>query len=307
MAENQVSKYVKERQNFPYTEEIGWSFSRYDDFSKCKRKYYFQRYQKYDLDHYNDIQRLKNLTSIPLEIGSLTHLICEALLTRLKKTQGEIDLPSLAAYTRSQANATAGKKAFSEVYYHQQPVIDIESSIVIPTLQAMMNLLQSARYQWILEEALVSKDDWYIEHTNGNYFGECRIENMKAYFKVDFMFPVEDELYILDWKTGKPNDKKYGIQLRGYAAWANSQFGTDVSKIKPIVSHMLPEYSETAIQVTDFDIDDLATRIRNQSEEMKSFCEIPETNVPKPKEMFPMTPHESFCSYCNFREICKRG
>ena len=33
---------------FPFTSILGWSATRYETFSICKRKYYYQYYSKYD-------------------------------------------------------------------------------------------------------------------------------------------------------------------------------------------------------------------------------------------------------------------
>ena len=37
-----------ELKRFDYTPILGWSMTRYDVFSICKRKYYYQYYAKYD-------------------------------------------------------------------------------------------------------------------------------------------------------------------------------------------------------------------------------------------------------------------
>ena len=53
---------------FEYTAILGWSSTRYDIFSECKRKYYYQYYAKFDKEYQkHNIDFLKGLTSIPME------------------------------------------------------------------------------------------------------------------------------------------------------------------------------------------------------------------------------------------------
>jgi hypothetical protein len=120
------------------------------------------------------------------------------------------------------------------------------------------------------------------------------------------MFPIGDELHILDWKTGKSDYAKHSTQLHGYAGWANFHFGKEYSKIKTTIAYLLPEYKETSVDITEFHIDDFTERVRSQTDEMYAYCSEPELNIPLEKEKFKMTPAVNFCKYCKFRELCDR-
>ena len=81
-----------EMKRYAYTPVLGWSFSRYETFSNCKRKYFYNYYAKHDTVF--DIKKilfLKKLTSIPLEIGNISHEVIEGVLKRLIKTTEPID------------------------------------------------------------------------------------------------------------------------------------------------------------------------------------------------------------------------
>ena len=81
---------------FPFTSILGWSSSRYDVFSTCKRKYYYRYYAKHDTDFALDqISRLKQLTTVPLTVGSIAHDVIETLLKRLQKSDADIDTSRL--------------------------------------------------------------------------------------------------------------------------------------------------------------------------------------------------------------------
>ncbi len=301
-----MSEYYKRLRKFEFTDILGWSYSRHNTFQQCKRKYYYEYYRKRDIENVAKIALLKDLTTVPLEIGNISHKLIQALLSRLQKSAGEIDREKFYEYARRLTFDVCKEKKFEDVYYGRREAIDFDTEIFQPVMAAMKNFLESDRLQWLFEEALVSKDDWIIEFEDNNRYGECRIDNQKAYCKVDFLFPVGDRLHIIDWKTGKEDYAKHSIQLRGYAGWANFQFGTDYSSISTTVAYLLPAYKETTVVLNEYDIDDFATRVREQTDAMYQFCEVPELNIPLPKEQFEMTPMVNFCRTCKYRELCDR-
>ena len=301
-----MTGYAAKLRAFEYTEVLGWSYSRYDTFEQCKRMYYYQYYGKRDMEHdIHKINFLKNLTSLPLEIGSITHNVIQRLLKRLQKTDDPINLEKFFDYAEKETLNTCSQKNFEELYYKQRDSIDFKLEVYTEVSKALENFLQSDRMQWLLEEALAYKDEWLIEFAN-DYYGECRIDKLKAYCKVDFMFPIEDELHIIDWKTGKEDYRKHSTQLHGYAGWANFHFDKDFTEIKTTIAYLLPEYKEKSVEITEFHIDDFTERVRSQTDEMYSYCSEPELNIPLTKEMFKMTPSVNFCKYCKFRELCDR-
>lgn len=287
---------------FEFTDILGWSHSRYATFSKCKRQYYFQYYAKYDLDNVVKIAVLKKLTSIPLEIGNVSHKLIRTLLTRLQKTADVIDRERFFEYAERRGKEIFRPQIFQEVYYKDKNRVDFETEIYPYVKAAMENLLDSDRLQWLFEEALVEKDDWLIEPEG---YGECRIDNMKAYCKVDFLFPIGDEIFVIDWKTGKESGAHLE-QLKGYAAWVHFHYEKDWSVIRPVVAYLLPEYEEKSVQINEFDIEDFTLKIRRETDAMYEYLQEPELNIPKDKESFPKTKNEKLCKYCNFRELCDR-
>ena len=302
-----MSKYLQRLRKFEYTDILGWSYSRYSTFQQCKRKYFYEYYKKRDIENLSKIQILKDLTTVPLEIGNISHKLIQALLSRLRKSAEEIDREKFYDYARRATFDICKEKHFEDVYYGKRDAVNLEAEIFEPVAHAMKNFLLSDRLQWLFEEALVTKNDWIIEFDDKNKFGECRIDELKAYCKVDFMFPIDEKLHILDWKTGREDYAKHSIQLRGYAGWANFQFETDYSQISTTVAYLLPEYKETSVVLNEYDIDDFAMQVREQTDAMYEYCEVPELNIPLPKERFEMTPLVNFCKTCKYRELCDRN
>jgi CRISPR/Cas system-associated exonuclease Cas4 (RecB family) len=152
-----------------------------------------------------------------------------------------------------------------------------------------------------MDKALTNKTGWVIEPPG---YGETRIDGMKAYCKVDFLFPVGGDIFILDWKTGKPDKKKHSKQLLGYATWASNNFGKEPSRIFPVTAYFLPEYSESSIKVSGQDIKAFTAVIKSEAEEMYSALNNIEQNIPKDKKEFAMTGNTKICAFCNYRELC---
>ena len=197
---------------FPFTAILGWSATRYETFSICKRKYYYQYYSKYDRQvEVRLIQQLKGLSSIPLAIGSAAHTVIEALLNRLVTTKKVIDREQFFDFAHRGTKHRAETEAFHEVYYGEREAVAVED--LYPKVQVCLeNLLDSDRYRWLVGEAAQTSDQWVIEPPG---YGESRLEGLKAYFKVDFLFPVGDHFHILDWKTGKSVEEIAKIKAAG--------------------------------------------------------------------------------------------
>lgn len=289
---------------FEFSDMIGWSFSRNAVFMACKRQYYYQYYGRYDIENVLQINVLKNLTNIPLEIGNICHDVIKALLERLQKSDQPIDEQKFFTYAHKLGKEIFDTKSFEEVYYGQLDRVDYDEHIFPSVIQAMANFIYSGRFEWILAEAMDGKNDWIIEPEG---YGECRIDNQKVYCKVDFVFPIGDDMYVLDWKSGKPDKQKHMTQLIGYATWIHYHFGKDVTQIKPRTAYLLPEYTEYEPDISEVDFQVLSERIRKETDDMYQYCEDPDFNFPKAKEEFKMTENVNFCKYCRYREMCDRA
>ena len=239
------------------------------------------------------------MTSIPLEVGNIVHDINKTLLERLKITVKDIDKARFYDFARKTTQAYVQSKTFQEVYYNRMKSVGSER-VFEKVRISLENFLNSDRLTWLTDFAVLKKDEWLIEPPG---YGETRIGGMKAYCKVDFLFPVNDRLFIMDWKTGKPDLKKHRRQMVGYAAWATYHFEKDPAKISPIVAYLHPRYKENDITVNSSDIESFARQIRKETAEMNKFCQDVQKNIPKDKALFTLK-KSRLCDYCNFRVLC---
>jgi ATP-dependent helicase/DNAse subunit B len=182
-------------QSFPFSPLLGWSISRYEIFDKCKRQYFYTYYGKYAREvPFYKIAQLKELTSVPLEIGNIVHIVLEAFLRRLQKSDAHIDENKFFQFARQKAQESFSGKTFIEDYYGALKSPSFEHTFA-KIAKCLENFIASPCYNWIFMKALTNKDDWLIEPPG---FGETRLNGYKAYCKMDFLFPVDGAVYILD-------------------------------------------------------------------------------------------------------------
>lgn len=249
---------------FTYTPILGWSVSRFEKFNLCKRAYYYEYYSKYEpLELRKKVETLKKLTSIPLEQGNIVHDVIKVLLERLLKTEKAIDETRFFEFVKRKTSEYVNKKVFMEVYYNYLNKIE-EEQIFYEVSQCLKNFLSSERYLWILSKAICNKNKWLIEPPG---YGETRIGNLKAYCKVDFLFPVDDEIYIIDWKTGKRDEQKHRKQMLGYSLWTNFHFNKEPHKIFPIVAYISEGYNEVSFAINEFDLEEFQKVVEEETEQ----------------------------------------
>jgi CRISPR/Cas system-associated exonuclease Cas4 (RecB family) len=289
-------------ERYPFTPVLGWSLSRYELFDSCKRKYFYQYYAKYvqDLPRHK-LEMLRSLTTVPLEIGNVVHDVIEAFLKRLQKSASDIDEQRFYSFARQKAQQYFSNKTFLETYYGYSQSIDLQSALQrIDT--CLRNFTASPVYAWIFMKAITNRDNWMIEPEG---YGETRLDGLKAYCKMDFLFPLDSgEIIIMDWKTGKKDVYKHRQQLIGYAAAASSNFGFPWKVFFPKIVYLAPQFDEYEIELSEQDFTDFFAQARDQTAQMQALCKDKEQNIPLARDHFPLSPNQRLCKYCNFQELC---
>jgi len=288
-------------ESYQFTPVLGWSISRYEVFDKCKRQYYYSYYSKYcSAAPVYKINKLKELTSVPLEIGNVVHDVIETFLHRLQKSDRDIDESRFFEYARTLVSKYFTEKTFMEVYYGVTDNPDMEK-VFQKVDRCLENFINGPIYSWIFMAAIRNRNNWMIEPGG---FGETRLDGLKAYCKMDFLLPVDNEVHILDWKTGSKDPLKHASQLLGYAAATNNNFNIPLKNIFPKIVYLHPVYDELEVACAKLDFSTLYATIREQTSEMYGYCDDFEKNIPKSVESFPMNPSPSLCRQCKFQELC---
>jgi len=292
-------------ERYPFTPILGWSSSRFDLFTQCKRHYFYNYYTKFIKDvPQPQMQRLKKLTSVPLEIGNVVHHVVEDLLRRFQKSASPINEGKFIQYGIDLCDKFFDSKEFLEIYYGYTQQIDRESAKERISI-SLKNLLRSPLLEWISTTAIHESNSWVIEPDG---FGETRIAGLKAYCKMDFLLPVGEEVHILDWKSGKKQEEKHRAQLLGYALAASvNNPSIDRSKFIPRIIYMYPSLDELSFSITDEDLTAFAQTVQIQTESMYRFCSNVEQNIPKEFNLFEKTTFTALCSNCPYQEPCKNA
>lgn len=292
---------MPELKKYPYSDILGWSVSRYDKFSTCKRLYY---YEYYATRHDSSVDRnlllqLRSLTSEALETGHLLHEVIAQILERLRKSTAPVQLDKLEARVRTLVQDSLTKNLFFEEYYGTgtRPSGDVLFEKVWNHVQTFLN---SARLSWLIREAIPHANDWLIEPPG---YGETRLNGLKAYCKVDFMFPAEGKIYIMDWKTGKEDEAKQTRQLMGYVAFACDHLQKPAEEVETIL-YFFRDNTEKIASFNGEQIAQFAESIAAETEAMQACTTDINRNIPLPKEDFPLTDQTSRCRFCNYRKLC---
>jgi len=293
---------TKDIKRYPYSDILGWSASRYEMFKTCSRKYYHHYYFRHDSEcDRNTVQKLKEMTSGPLEIGKIFHDVVKTLLSQLKSKDDGIVQSELLNFALRETKSRCQKMIFSEIYYGEKK--QIEYSDLYPAIEEGIKVfLNSDRYTWIINTEMEDRQDWLFEPSG---YGETRIGGLKAYCKVDFFLPNDGKIFIIDWKTGRQREEKHRKQMCGYVLWAYNQLDGEEKEIVPVIAYVTPEYSEVQLEFNKYDLVDFGATVNDETQEMYSYCSDIENNIPKDKETFHKTEYDSVCDYCNFREVCE--
>jgi len=294
---------------YQYSDILGWSLSRSDLFYQCKRQYFYQYYSKYVQTHpVEKIKALRSLTSVPLEVGKVVHDgIARIISGPLKHGRTQDIQPKAIAEDRVKVMKTAlGSKSFIEDYYPQYPKdkkTEVESGLQ-KIRTSILQFFSSRWYSWLRDCTDELKSRWIIEPRD---FGECRIGGLKAYCKVDFVFPDGKDGYcVVEWKTGKVDETKHKTQMLGYIFYAIDQFSVSAEKVKPLVIYLGSDYGELTI-TGERDLKDFTEKVKSETEEMRDYCADVDKNISLGEDKFERTSNTIFCAYCNFQEVCSKS
>jgi CRISPR/Cas system-associated exonuclease Cas4 (RecB family) len=175
--------------------------------------------------------------------------------------------------------------------------------IYIKVKHCLYNLINSNRFKWIISNPnIIAQNSRWIIDPDG--YGEAIINNYKVFCKVDFLFPLNNKIYIIDWKTGKQHKQKHKRQLIMYSLWAHKYMNTLVEDIVPKIVYLFPCYNEYTILICDEFVHDFMNLIKYETNHMYQYLTDIDNNIPKSKDNFTKTTNTFYCKYCNYRAIC---
>lgn len=297
-------------------ERFSWSATRHGMFVDCPRRYFYHYYLAGGLaldstrEQSREARRLKNMTSVPMWVGSRVHDAIEAML-KVARGGGEVDVEKFADdtlqqmrrdYVDSMKNRAAREDPrfvtrFSE-HEHDHPVDDatwkrsVDEALEMIRRFAGLGYLERVRDLPATDTlALETLEQWFLER-------------IPIWVKIDLAYREADGVVnIVDWKTGKVVREDNPLQLMGYAAYAAEAWSTPTDKLAVREIYLRNEDPEKACTIDEAGIDRARDKIRHSVMAMLELIEDRLRNRAR-VERFEAIPVDWKCRNCFFQKIC---
>lgn len=294
-----------------------WSNSRVQTLRSCQWKYfltYFRAWEGWLASATQEKQRaylLKNMTNLPMFIGSVVHNIIEEIITTARKT-GEWRTLEQAQHDGVQALRKGWKQSkekrwqaspkkninLAEHFYQEE--IDPEK---LATYKQKVLKCLKAFYDMPLFEIMrnLKKEDWLTIED----FAEFKLNTgEKVTVKIDTGFRFDGKVYLLDYKSGKVSDSVLD-QLITYGMYALKQKWCDKPEdivIIPVYLAAFAEIGEQAMPHLDITMQHMKRQAGIIKNEYPLLAEAFK-NKDNPS-YFKRTDNERACKNCFFRGDC---
>lgn len=301
------------------TNDPSWSASRANTFNGCKRQYFYNYYCSWEGWYKNadpfrrQCYILKNMTSLPMLIGSVVHDIIQLQLENFKTlgnmmvyknpTADHLQKEAQKTLTKgfNQSLGTAWKNdpkkivRLMEHHRGEDIAVDVRDEFKRKTFNCLTNFCDLFPKLFPCHEKVE-----FLELEDFQSFELNSGEEVKV--KLDLGVKINGQILLLDWKTGKRNDA-IEDQLSVYAMYAMKKFGFKINEIKcmPVYLDETPCKTEE-ITITMKHINNVLKKIRKDSAEM---LPLHSAGLELDQSKFPVTTQKWRCDWCNFASICK--
>ena len=304
-----------ERSLYP---KLSWSHSRRRTFQECPRKYFYHYYESNasrepDASETSVLAyRLKNLTSLALEVGAALH---EAASTAIDQARSGVPVPTveeLYAQARKRLNkawadskdrqswwrSPKWRRMFHEFYYDTGIGEDRIASAKEQLMACLANFLDSVSYR----EALASPR---VEIRNVEEFVTFDIDGTDIHAVPDLIYRRGDNVWVVvDWKSGKRQDDN-AEQALVYALFVRQRYEVSASDVRVRVEQLATGDFDD-YQFTDDDLDGCVETIRDSIAAMKTYLIDAGLNTPVARDGFPLRTDTSVCRFLQLLRVVHR-
>ncbi len=295
--------------------EFSWSYSRNEKFRECPRDYYYHYYASHNGWEFEAPEtarltyRLKQLTTLPIEIGAVVHKGAAAAIKQARGGGSALTREDLYSLARSQLNQAwldshdfpqwertpRQRKMFHEFYYdtgiNESAIEDAKRQLEI----CFQNLLESESYR----EAVAAPR---CEIKNLEEFITFEIDGTPIHAVPDLIYRKGDGIWmVIDWKSGRSKADD-ATQASVYALYVREHFEAAAENIKVRVEYLFRGAMEEHSFTKDA-LDQKADAIRDSITAMQGYLQDAARNKPLEKARFPMRVDTSVCQYCNFYQL----
>jgi len=310
--------------------DFSWSISRHTTFEECRRRYYLHYYASRRVREAGDelvsaIWWLKQLTNLPLWIGSLVHDVAAAALRAHRAGKFiSTDLLRAEALTDYQAGIRAssrGAKHYPTIggrqdkrgswvvlFEHIYGAEDFDAQIAEGErrLAGLVDaLFASAAYDRIMSlppAALAEIDRPFQSYPYGPLPG---IGIVRMFAIPDVLLAHDGRITIYDWKTGGVEYDHIRLQAGVYRLYAHLQYGLPEDAIDVLIADLngggvsvnppggVPSLQEARALVES----SMLTMIEQMDDQQYNTVAVASS---------PLTQDLSLCCYCAFKRACWR-
>ena len=316
--------------------EFSWSFSRYNTFLECQKKYWYTYYGSWEgwpktpYDSRTSIDPLasklyllKNIQSLAMFIGSCVHETIEWYLKNGKKEVSCKELVDNALLKFSQgiedsklSHYLKHPKKYKNIfeYYYKQGLENIAEK----QEQAKVKI-ETSLTNWY--NSPIVRDLIFSDQSKIVSVEELAFVMIEKLYKVIVVIDLalkrqtkdnEEIMMLFDWKTGQENEKNEK-QLLLYALFANRTWNTPFDKILLTPFYVFSNtYEKIGCRqekgITQDQIDALEKEIIENCKTLVSLVPDWKTpaiaKTPEPQN-FCYTEDRRKCSRCSFQEMCQ--
>ena len=296
--------------------EFSWSKSRNETLQSCPRRYWFHYYGSWGgWDWQSDprtreIYVLKQLHNRFAWIGVQVHKVLEELLHHLRKSKSLPNYQSIAENLQNRlrqdyrdsrdAKYRLRPKRFIGLVEHeyQLPVNDEEWRALATQAQTCVENFYRLPLLNQLKDLDYSK---WLELEELNYF---QIDGCKIWVSLDACYRSDDQIVLLDWKTGKSHEADHSLQMGIYAMYTSEKWGIqpDLILLKEVflATGKTREYNSKSL-----DLEGVQNYVKESIQQMQTLLSRPEQNHAE-ESNFSFTDDTTQCAQCNFRKVCPK-
>jgi len=290
-----------------------WSISKYREFERCRRAYFYNRFWGQDPKTSYQLYKLRMITTLPELRGEVVHSVITEMLRSIKTGQA-ISLDAAkervtdllrqrfiesAKRLWHRDNRPPGRRMceFTNLFEHYYKFPDAVERVREARLIARSSLDALTSSQ--LWSEIVSSGPSKWSYNDEDTFQSLDLDGIQVYTKIDFAH-TNGIPTIIDWKTGEQTDQDRE-QLMVYALYAKSRWDWNPTQVQLSAVYLYPEFTTYSFTPEADDLLKIERLIKTSFEKM---LRLESAHGPANIDLFPPTENTAFCQLCRFREIC---
>ena len=299
--------------------EFTWSISRNNLYEWCRRKYYLNYYGARRVREAKDraisaVWWLKQAVPRNVWIGTVLHYIAQRALQALRDGR-EIPAAQLVeeatAYYRGGVQASKRGVKFDgqwvslveDIYPDTPPSIDIDEA-EMRVHDLAQNFIESEAYDFIKSLPVNAIKEIDQPFQTFDLKDVPVLGRLRVFAVPDVLLKLDNEVQIIDWKTGNVESQSINMQAGIYRLYAHLKYGNPEEEITVYIADLNngqnvppPGGTPTLGEAESFMRNSIQSMLDNMDDIFYNTVSI---------RNYPMTPDTGKCQHCSFKRVCWR-